>query len=107
MIRINQMPALEEFFADLDEKLSLNEIKKRMKNGENPEKVLAEARKGLRIVGERFESKQYALIEVEMAEELFKTCVKTIETLSGNKHSNHQDKSADRILEHSDTTDRG
>jgi methanogenic corrinoid protein MtbC1 len=107
MIRINQMPALEEFFADLDEKLSLNEIKKRMKNGENPEKVLAESRKGLRVVGERFESKQYALIEVEMAEELFKTCVKTIETLSGDKHSNHQNKSADRILEHSDTTDLG
>ena len=107
MIKINQMSALEEFFADLDEKLSINEIKKRMKNGEKPEKMLAETKKGLRIVGERFESKQYALIEVEMAEELFKTCVKTIETLSGDKHSNHQNKSADRILEHSDTTDRG
>ena len=105
MIKINQMSALEEFFADLDEKLSINEIKKRMKNGEKPEKMLAETKKGLRIVGERFESKQYALIEVEMAEELFKTCVKTIETLSGDKHSNHQNKSADRILEHSDTTD--
>ena len=107
MIRTDQMPTLEAFFADLDEKLSLEDIKKRMKNGENPEKVLAEVQKGLRVVGERFESKQYALIEVEMAEELFKTCVKTIETLSGDKHSNHQNKSADRILEHSDTTDLG
>ena len=107
MIRTDQMPTLEAFFADLDEKLSLEDIKKRMKNGENPEKVLAEVQKGLRVVGERFESKQYALIELEMAEELFRNCAKTIEALSGDKHSIHQDKSAERMLEHSDTTDLG
>tara|TARA_B100001971_G_C18049874_1_gene462236 strand:+ start:243 stop:566 length:324 start_codon:yes stop_codon:yes gene_type:complete len=107
MIRIDQMTTLEEFFADLDEKLSLEEVKKRMKSGENPEKVLAEVRKGLRVVGKRFESKQYALIELEMAEELFRNCAKTIEALSGDKHSIHQDKSAERMLEHSDTTDLG
>jgi|TARA_B100000315_G_scaffold216000_1_gene215608 methanogenic corrinoid protein MtbC1 len=101
------MSSLEELFANLDEKLSLNEIKIRMKNGENPEKILSEVQKGLRVVGKRFELKQYALIELEMAEELFRKCTKTIKTLSGEKYSNHNDKSAEGTLGHSDTTDLG
>ena len=101
------MPTLEKFFADLDEKLSIEEIKKRMESGENPQKLLAEVKKGLRVVGERFEMKQYALIELEMAEELFRKCETTISTLSGKTDSSPQDKSVEGILKHSDTTDLG
>jgi len=101
------MSSLEEFFADLDENHSLDEIKKRIRNGENPDKVLAEVRKGLRAVGERFELKQYALIEIEMAEQLFRICVKTIKELSGENKSSHQNKFIERVIEHSDITDLG
>tara|TARA_B100001971_G_C17870417_1_gene372943 strand:+ start:188 stop:490 length:303 start_codon:yes stop_codon:yes gene_type:complete len=100
------MSTFEKFFADLDEKLSIKEIKKRIENGENPQKLLAEARKGLRIVGERFEMKQYALIELEMAEELFRICETSIKTLSGKKDLSLLDKS-DEEIEYSDTIDLG
>ncbi|MDP6641702.1 MAG: hypothetical protein QF381_04630 [Nitrososphaerales archaeon] len=100
------MSTLEKFFADLDEKLSIKEIKKRIENGENPQKLLVEARKGLRIVGERFEMKQYALIELEMAEELFRICATAIKTLSGKKDVDLLDKS-DEEIEYADTIDLG
>ena len=100
------MSTLEKFFADLDEKLSIKEIKKRIENGENPQKLLVEARKGLRIVGERFEMKQYALIELEMAEELFRICATAIKTLSEKKDVDLLDKS-DEEIEYADTIDLG
>ena len=100
------MSTLEKFFADLDEKLSIKEIKKRIENGENPQQLLVEARKGLRIVGERFEMKQYALIELEMAEEPFRICATAIKTLSGKKDVDLLDKS-DEEIEYADTIDLG
>lgn len=50
--------------------------------GEDPKKVLAEIRQGLHIIGERFEAKEYALMELEMATELFKESVKIVENLT-------------------------
>ena len=101
------MSTLEKFFADLDEELTIKEIKKRIESEENPQKLLVEMKNGLRIVGKKFEMKQYALIELEMAEELFRICTTAIETLSGKKDLDHLDKSDKGILEDIDTTDLG
>ena len=101
------MSTLEKFFADLDEELTIKEIKKRIESEENPQKLLVEMKNGLRIVGKKFEMKQYALIELEMAEELFRICATAIKTLSGKKDVDHLDKSNEGILEYTDTTDLG
>lgn len=100
------MSILEKYIADLDEKNALDEIRKQMTNGEEPKKILASAQKGLHIVGERFEKKQYALIELEMADLLFRECVNIIETLSGEKYSRHKNFD-DNMIKKSDVTDLG
>ena len=73
------MVALRDAFAELDEKQTLLAIQQMIDHGEDPKEILAEARRGLHIVGERFEARQYALIELEMADELFRECVKAVE----------------------------
>jgi len=75
------MKNLREVFADLDEKAALRIVRSRLKSGEDPEKVLSDLRLGLRKVGERFEARDYALIELEMASILFKECVAEVESL--------------------------
>jgi len=100
------MSTLEDFIADLDEKMALSEIRRLIENGVEPKKILAMTQKGLHIVGERFEKKQYALIELEMADLLFRECVNVIETLSGEKYAelNIID---DNMLKKSEMTDLG
>ncbi|MFQ6135454.1 MAG: hypothetical protein ACE5KU_06560 [Nitrososphaerales archaeon] len=101
------MSSVQEAVADLDESWALNEIRRRIGRGEDPEKVLAEARRGLRIVGERFNAKRYALIELEMADELFRECVKTVKSLTGKTYSGHPVKAAGRTPRRSRTADLG
>ncbi len=88
------MSSIRDAVADLDENQALDEIRRRIKGGEDPERVLTDARRGLQIVGERFNTKRYALIELEMADELFRECVKTVESLTGETYSGHPEKAA-------------
>ncbi len=100
------MSTLENFIADLDEKSALDEIRRQLASGEDSKKVLALAQKGLHIVGERFEKKQYALIELEMADLLFKECVNIIEAVSGENYLGHKNKNSD-MFQNPDLTDLG
>lgn len=100
------MSTLENFIADLDEKSALDEIRKQMTSGKEPKKILAMAQRGLHLVGERFEKKQYALIELEMANLLFKECVNIIENLSGEKYSENKIID-DNMIKKSEGTDLG
>lgn len=105
--RQDEMSSVQGAVADLDESQALKEIRRRIGKGEDPDKVLEEARRGLRIVGERFNAKQYALIELEMADELFKECVKTIKSLSGKAFSGHPEKAVRMTPRLSKKTDMG
>jgi len=78
---------LIESVASLNEKAALDEIRRRVKRGEDASKILGEAREGLRAVGERFNRKEYALIELEMADQLFRECKITLESLNSEESS--------------------
>ncbi|HEY4699762.1 MAG TPA: B12-binding domain-containing protein [Nitrososphaerales archaeon] len=84
------MPTFQDAIAELDEKKTISEIKRRIRRGDLPDKILEEIQMGLRIVGERFKSKRYALIEIGMADELYKECLSTIESLTGKNYSQQQ-----------------
>ncbi len=101
------MSALRDAFADLDEKQTRLAIKQMIDHGEDPKVILDEARRGLQIVGERFEARQYALIELEMADELFRECVKTIEETTNRKDLEGGAKAEKRIPALSEKTDQG
>jgi methanogenic corrinoid protein MtbC1 len=101
------MSSVQEAVADLDESQALKEIRRRIEKGEDPDKILEEARRGLHIIGERFNAKEYALIELEMADELFKECVKTVKSLSGRALLGHSEKVEGRTLRLSKKTDMG
>ncbi len=90
------MSALQDAVADLDEKRVLTEIRRRMGRGESADKILGEVQRGLHTVGERFEKKRYALIELGMADELFKECVKTIKEITGKPYPEHPVKTTGR-----------
>jgi methanogenic corrinoid protein MtbC1 len=79
------MPTLRDAVANLRQEETLLVIRMMIDRGDAPKEVLAEARQGLQMVGERFEAKQYALIELEMANELYRECVKTVEELTNRK----------------------
>jgi methanogenic corrinoid protein MtbC1 len=101
------MSALRDAFAELDEKQTLLAIQQMIDRGEDPKKILAEARRGLQVVGERFEARQYALIELEMADELFRECVKTVEEITNRKDLEGGAKAEKRTPVLSEKTDQG
>ena len=101
------MSILERLISDLDEKGALDEIRKQIIDGKKPENILEETQRGLQIVGKKFESKQYALIELEMADELFRKCVNLIETFSREKYFSQPGKLIRKKLLRSDAIDLG
>jgi methanogenic corrinoid protein MtbC1 len=80
------LSSLTKTFADLDEKNTLNEIQIRLNKGDDPEFVLLEIKEGLKLVGTKFNSKQYALIELEMADLLYSECVKKLNIIKEKKN---------------------
>ena len=65
----------EELFnllADLKEKESLNNVKDRLKAGEDPLAILKEAQRGMEIVGERFASGEYFIPDLIYSGEILK-----------------------------------
>lgn len=58
--------------ADLDEDAALEIVKTRISKGDNPFSIVEDCREGLRIVGERYEKRDYFLSGLIMAGEIFK-----------------------------------
>lgn len=63
---------LAETLADLKEEEALKIVKEKLAAGEDPLEILESCRKGVEIVGKRFEDKEYFLPDLIMASELMK-----------------------------------
>ena len=77
------MGAKEELLqaiAELEEEKSYTLVKKVLDEGVNPKEIIDILRKGVEIVGERFNNKEYFLTELVMAGEIFQQSTKILET---------------------------
>ncbi len=57
----------------------LDAVKKRAKNGEDPLRILEECRRGMAIVGDRFQKGDYFLAELMLSAEIFKGAVEILD----------------------------
>lgn len=73
---MSEIPGL---ISDLLEDETLEAVRKCLKSGQEPMSIVDDLREGLRIVGERFESKEYFLPDLIMSAEIFKGSVEIIE----------------------------
>jgi len=77
------MGAKEELLqaiAELEEEKSYTLVKKVLDEGINPKEIIDILRKGVEIVGERFNKKEYFLTELVMAGEIFQQSAKILES---------------------------
>lgn len=77
------MGAKEELLqaiAELEEEKSYTLVKKALDEGVNPKEIIDILRKGVEIVGERFNKKEYFLTELVMSGEIFQQSAKILET---------------------------
>lgn len=77
------MGAKEELLqaiADIEEEKSYTLVKKVLDEGANPKEIIDILRKGVEMVGERFNKKEYFLTELVMAGEIFQQSAKILET---------------------------
>lgn len=77
------MGAKEELLqaiAELEEEKSYALVKKVLDEGVNPKEIIDILRKGVEIVGERFNKKEYFLTELVMSGEIFQQSAKILET---------------------------
>jgi len=71
---------LLQAIAELEEEKSYTLVKKVLDEGVNPKEIIGILRKGVEIVGERFNKKEYFLTELVMAGEIFQQSAKILET---------------------------
>jgi len=62
----------------LNENEVLNEVKMRLKQGEDPMKIVDDCREGLIIVGEKYKKKEFFLAELILSGEIFKVAMELI-----------------------------
>ncbi len=77
------MGAKEELLqavVELEEEKSYTLVKKVLDEGVNPKEIIDILRKGVEIVGERFNKKEYFLTELVMSGEIFQQSAKILET---------------------------
>ncbi len=77
------MGAKEELLqaiTELEEEKSYTLVKKVLDEGVNPKEIIDILRKGVEIVGERFNKKEYFLTELVMSGEIFQQSAKILET---------------------------
>ncbi|TET03009.1 MAG: hypothetical protein E3J90_02260, partial [Promethearchaeota archaeon] len=65
---------------ELEEEKSYSLVKALLDEGVNPKEIVDMLRKGVEIVGERFNKKEYFLTELVMAGEIFQQSAKILET---------------------------
>lgn len=75
----NQNDLLIKALVDLDEDNVQHLLDEALAAGQNPLELLENLRKGMEIVGKRFEDKEYFLTDLIMAAEIFKTASSQIE----------------------------
>jgi len=62
---------MSRLLADLEENCLISLVENRLKAGDDPMDIIDACRKGMQIVGERFESKQYFVSDLVMSGEIF------------------------------------
>jgi len=65
---------------EIEEQNSYSLVKALLEEGVNPKEIIDILRKGVEIVGERFNNKEYFLTELVMAGEIFQQSAKILET---------------------------
>ena len=79
---MSALPALAELsaaIADLDEATALALVPARLAAGDDPLDILAACQTGLRLVGERYEQRQYFLAGLIMAGEIFREVLELLQ----------------------------
>jgi len=71
--------SLAEALIDFDQDFVLGEVNRRLDGGDEPIQLLRELQKGMRLIGERFNTGQYFLSELMMSSDLFTTAMNIIE----------------------------
>jgi corrinoid protein of di/trimethylamine methyltransferase len=69
---------LIEYISNIDEKKTLEEVKRLLAEGTDPLILVEALREGMSIIGERFESGEYFLSELIMSAEIFKEAAEVI-----------------------------
>lgn len=64
--------------ANLEEEAALELLKQRLEQGEDPFNIVEDCREGMRIVGERYEKREYFLSGLIMAGEIFKEVMQVL-----------------------------
>ena len=67
-----------EKIVEFNETEVLNEVKIRLKQGEDPLKIIDDCREGLIIVGEKYKAKEFFLAELLLSGEIFKAAMQLI-----------------------------
>ncbi|GAI88208.1 unnamed protein product, partial [marine sediment metagenome] len=73
------MSELVDAIVSLKEEKALRIVRRRLDAGEEPMSLVEESRRGIAIVGERYQSKEYFLGELIMSGEIFKQVMSLIE----------------------------
>ena len=71
---------LIQAIVELEEEKSYSLVKALLDEGVNPKEIIDMLRKGVEVVGERFNKKEYFLTELVMAGEIFQQSAKILET---------------------------
>jgi 5-methyltetrahydrofolate--homocysteine methyltransferase len=79
---------LGKLISDLKEKEALDLVKKALAAGEDPMVLLAQAREGIHIVGQRFENATYFIPDLVYSGEILKEVVKLLEPHLGRDKEN-------------------
>ena len=69
------MENLSKGFLDLNGEAVLNAVRKRLEDGEDPLAIMDDARQGMVVVGEQYQSGEFYLAEMMLAAEIFKQAV--------------------------------
>lgn len=79
---------LAQLLCDLKEEEALAQARDRIARGDDPVEIIEECRRGMEVVGKRFEDKEYFITELIMAGEIFAGVMEMVEpALKGNRAS--------------------
>lgn len=81
---------LINLMADLEEEKVIALVKERIANGDNPFAIVDDCREGLKIVGDRYERKEYFLAGLIMAGDIFQEVMLLLDQIITEKYSGNE-----------------
>lgn len=83
------MSKISENIVELNEDEVLNEVEIRLKQGEDPMKIIDECKQGLTTVGEKYKEKEFFLAELILSGEIFKSAMDLINPYLIGEYQKH------------------